>query len=67
MYCVGARCIHVLYHSALPAQAKYRGTIVTVESFNQWRERFEEEMREEKRGQRVKEAITPGNRMTGEL
>ena len=39
---------------------------MTVENFNQWRERFEEEMREKKGGRRVKEATTPGSRLTGE-
>lgn len=43
-------------------QAKYRGTIVTVESFREWKMKFEDEMRE-KRGSRPREETT--TRLTG--
>ena len=49
-------------------QAKYRGTIVTVESFREWREKFEDEMRL-KRGKTKAELAAAANvgRLTGQF
>jgi hypothetical protein len=46
-------------------QAKYRGTLVTVESFRAWKERFEEEMNE-KSGKQKEQTSTTSGRLTGE-
>ena len=53
---------HLFSHSH---QVKYRGTLVTVESFKAWRERFEEEIGE-KKGRKKDETVATSGRLTGE-